>query len=725
MKRFIKKIAAAGAGGLMLLSTFGGALAVGETLADLPAPFIQNDAWVSTAMVVGSAAGTNDDVARTTLKTYFDSYATATAAGLGNQIDTQEVKLQDNVATSDGLDTVYDDTDSDIFLDSTVSIGGTDYDFHTELQLDNTAGMLDVETSLTSSDDKYETDPKLEIKKDAIKYCYVFDETVNLTSVVSSSNPFDMNFLGRSYRVDTINSNTSFTVQVGDTWTGHPGETYTGNGITMEVIAIDTNSAIVDFGNDQRTINEGSTVSKGTIDIYLDTAIAGVGSAEEAVATFVIGEDARKTYNDGDAFPIYCSPSDSHGDPDCDENNPDWVWDLKGLEDSTSSSGNSICIENDFYAYNNQDDPAGVGEYYALPNGFVYLGIDSLTVADDDYMRVTITADDVSDDLSDAISGLPTDAALVQITSNVEEGLVIESSNLGNLGSNSAISSDVKTDTVYLWANDTYAGNNTLLIFYYDSDNDLQFAGNISVNNNSVQWGYINYENTKSDDMKLSFYGNGQDTNLIWVGFVPDSSLSSNDSLWFRLNTEGASSGSGIWNGFGDTEGSSENDEVVWGSTTEPNITSSTSANTFIGGKQYDLRTGYGLIVYDLDSAGDNDVFTLDIPNDQVKANIGLYEGGAAATIEPVLTTESGASGYDYLILVGGPCVNSLTAEWMGLGYPSCGEASTIAQDTAIIKLMEQDGKTALIVAGWEQADTQRAASKVAEGGLTGTEQVV
>ncbi len=39
--------------------------------------------------------------------------------------------------------------------------------------------------------------------------------------------------------------------------------------------------------------------------------------------------------------------------------------------------------------------------------------------------------------------------------------------------------------------------------------------------------------------------------------------------------------------------------------------------------------------------------------------------------------------------------------------------------------MVEKDGKSALIVAGWEKVDTERAASSVAAGGLTGTEQIV
>jgi hypothetical protein len=61
------------------------------------------------------------------------------------------------------------------------------------------------------------------------------------------------------------------------------------------------------------------------------------------------------------------------------------------------------------------------------------------------------------------------------------------------------------------------------------------------------------------------------------------------------------------------------------------------------------------------------------------------------------------------LILVGGPCVNKLTAEALGLSYPTCGAASTVPENAAMIKLIENafgGGKVALVVAGWNAENT-------------------
>ena len=715
MKNMIRKIAAVGAGAGMVLSTMGGALAA--DLGSLPGPMVSDAGqYVNTAMVIGSA---EDASARTTLQTYFDG-SVAVSAGLGSQIATEKIKLQNNIATSSGLDTVYDDSDSAIFADAEVSVGGTSYDYHTELQLTGTANNLDMETSLTSTDDKYELDPKLEIRKDAIRYCYVFDESINVSKQVSTSNPFDMMFLGKQIRIDTVSDNDTFVAQVGDSWSGHPGEVFSGNGITMEILSVDGESAIVDFGGDQRSVSESGTISKGEVDIYLDSAIAGVGSASEAVATFIIGEDARLTVNSGDKYTEYCSPADGHGDPDCDKNNPDWVWNFDQLLMSTSGASNDICVENDFEAYNYNKDPAGLGEYYGLPGGFIYVGADDVSVADSDYMELEFyTEAGNTEDLSNG-GNYPTSAIVLTITASETEGIVLDMSGFNA----TALSADTKTNEVFMWTNSTHSAANTTLVFYKDSNNAVQHAGNITNDAAAgINWGYINYKNTKATDLLLSTYGTPYTDDGTYVGIVPATAESANDNLWFRIQSTGAATGDYL--GFGITE-DAESNEVVWGSTTTPDATAGTD-NVLVGAKKYDLLTGYGLKVMNTDSAGDSDDFIVKVPGDQVKANVAVYEGGSAGAVvsaDLISATESVAA-YTNLVLVGGPCVNSVTAEYMGLTFPACGTASGIAQDKAVLQMIEKSGKMALVVAGWEKADTQRAASKVAAGGLTGSSIIV
>jgi len=67
------------------------------------------------------------------------------------------------------------------------------------------------------------------------------------------------------------------------------------------------------------------------------------------------------------------------------------------------------------------------------------------------------------------------------------------------------------------------------------------------------------------------------------------------------------------------------------------------------------------------------------------------------------------------VISVGGPCINSVTAEVMGLTYPACGEASGLSEGEGIVKLYESGSKVAIVVAGWEAEDTTRATRVLAD----------
>ena len=65
------------------------------------------------------------------------------------------------------------------------------------------------------------------------------------------------------------------------------------------------------------------------------------------------------------------------------------------------------------------------------------------------------------------------------------------------------------------------------------------------------------------------------------------------------------------------------------------------------------------------------------------------------------------------LVVVGGPAINSVAAELMGLTFPAYGAASGWTADQAVLTLYEgklTPGKVALLVAGYEAKDTAAAA---------------
>ncbi|GEM_PF-658573 len=93
------------------------------------------------------------------------------------------------------------------------------------------------------------------------------------------------------------------------------------------------------------------------------------------------------------------------------------------------------------------------------------------------------------------------------------------------------------------------------------------------------------------------------------------------------------------------------------------------------------------------------------------------------------------------LLVIGGPAVNKLAADLLDKTFPSYGEASGVPKDQTLIQLFENPtldlfdnakGKTALLVAGWEAANTrvgtsllQQYDSTANKGKLTGTKVVL
>ena len=61
-------------------------------------------------------------------------------------------------------------------------------------------------------------------------------------------------------------------------------------------------------------------------------------------------------------------------------------------------------------------------------------------------------------------------------------------------------------------------------------------------------------------------------------------------------------------------------------------------------------------------------------------------------------------------IVVGGPAANQIAADLLGLTYPAYSADSGLSEGEAMIKMVDNGAKVAMIVFGWEAEDTRRAA---------------
>lgn len=153
--------------------------------------------------------------------------------------------------------------------------------------------------------------------------------------------------------------------------------------------------------------------------------------------------------------------------------------------------------------------------------------------------------------------------------------------------------------------------------------------------------------------------------------------------------------------------------------------------------------TEYGSLI-NVDDADDEN-FAVKHPDAEAYANVFVAPVGAsinAATIGSIktvqlprldvgvgkLASEIANPKGENLISVGGPAVNKVSADLLGLSYPAYGNESKIPENKAVIKLIESGGKVAVLAMGWDAADTRRATrvlSRWDDYDLSGAEVVV
>jgi hypothetical protein len=138
-------------------------------------------------------------------------------------------------------------------------------------------------------------------------------------------------------------------------------------------------------------------------------------------------------------------------------------------------------------------------------------------------------------------------------------------------------------------------------------------------------------------------------------------------------------------------------------------------------------------------NAGQTSV-TIDVPKTQNYYDIlfgreaGAAGGGSLVTKEPVRLTgdyaklDTEVADWSKIstdaVVMGGPAVNRAAAQLLGVTYPTHGVASGVPENAALIQVFQNafsSGKVAVLVAGWEAAETDLAVSAITAGKVTQT----
>jgi len=710
MKKFIRKVAAIGAGSAMIIGTLGGAMAAGETLADLPAPFVANNAYADVAMVVGADAGTNDDAARTTVKGYFDDFATGSDAGaILSSSKTEKIFIGENL--SQEFSARLHDGHISTFWDDGIDFRGGNYETHEELIVSAAGDGVYVASSGLTGEEELSDAIKLYTNGANVSwgYRYVFDENFSQSDAINTSKEVKINFLGKEIRIsDATASTNSVTLTTGAQSSQGQDTTTTVNGHTIHIGTIfNTKAEIWVDDEDHQFMSEDDVetfnIGSDQVEIKLDS----IGYTEDVASRTVLvttGENIETSVKHNDAVQTELDEADVDDDAD----DATWNWDVNVSRDDHFDNGDWVGVywNQKVNKWNDEPAPLGAGEYWSTPWGFVTM---DMTVPEMDYKEYSFTMEVNYD-----------------INSTHEQDVLLITA-VGMASSNEGLDYE-GTDTSKVAVNDSGA------IWYEDLAGDFQAGAGTALAMGVTQGG--------ADTLSVEA---SSDTNK-WVAFDQNDyeAMNGSEAVTFMFIEDVESDDENLYTGanwsanvsiansrFGATVDADDvGDLSYFIPATAHGASATRQVQTWDNGV---ARSIYGTMATgsggmndgDIESSLDSDDVRMWFPEDEVYAEVTFNVRSSGATIEAPLTTESGAGSYDNLILVGGPCVNTLTADYMGLTYPACEGASTITENKGIVQLFEDGGKTALVVAGWEKADTQRAASALAAGGLTGTSHIV
>jgi len=171
------------------------------------------------------------------------------------------------------------------------------------------------------------------------------------------------------------------------------------------------------------------------------------------------------------------------------------------------------------------------------------------------------------------------------------------------------------------------------------------------------------------------------------------------------------------------------------------NVAINLSRNSDKGSDYKKGMTSYGVYVEEYDDPDSTaaDTLTIMYPSEQVFAQAFVTGGDSTAAAsktgrvyaevqievgKSVLDSEITSMTSDNLIVVGGPCVNSVAAKLLDISgsQPACYEDFPVEEGQGIIQIVQNGDKVAVLVAGYSAADTRNAAQVLANSADYATE---
>lgn len=582
----------------------------------------------------------------------------------------------------------FDDGDIDYLIDDKLSWDDgdddKDYDVHEEIKLLD--GKLGFSTVL--SDEDFKEDYAMTNNK-GISYRYVFDETPDFSKLGSNdADNMKIKFLGKTLEIKEADDNT-IKVVTSEEQVVAVDQKLTVNGVELTINEIFENHVQVNG----KLIEEGKTEKVDGLVVEVDT-VAYQSSDKPSKALIRVGKDISEEYSSGDAY---------IGE---DEDDPKWVWDID-LEASKPYIGviyNEKEVDSD-------DDVLYTDEAYILPEG--YAAVKFAGTSKVEYTDFSLMIDEKELYDSDENKLFDGDDKSV---------IILE----GEDGSIETAQKNEETSKLYLYYNHD---DDRVESYYYDDNENKAMEDEFTISNGSS--GKVATITNDDKDVSVIVSLDGTDLTVTFVDGGDDQIVA---------NYKVSSSTDTILS-LGNDDESAEDGEV---------LLSYKGNMDEVGDKDYDVVNDMGYKILNSNANGDNDEVSISVPSDKVEATIAVGKPEVIEseddmtddttdddTTDPVVTpTPTPDPAYTYitskvsqidnvkdrnLVVVGGSCINGVAAQL--LGGQLCGAEFTTATGVgpgqALIKSFQSPyaaDKIAVVVAGYDAADTTRAVNEFNKG---------
>jgi len=745
LKKTIRKVAALSVGAAMMGATITGALAAGVTLGDW------KDTFQGAKVVVGSIPASEVSVDHPDYNA-----ANLIASEVGGVVEHvtsdqhtisavgNKLTLGESIAD---IENKLDDDDLDILADQTFyDDDGTAHDYTQELSFVSGTGVYEYTNDDTQDDepagDYIHIDDKQALP--ILTYELDFDTAFNVTSEAVLEGE-KLTILGREYTIIDVTTSggsiSEMTLLSGEA-TVTLRQDQTQAGLTFIDVNEDEDSCFIEYGGAQYWIDEGQikTMSDGTIigvlqaravhetgasadtceiaigahKLYLkDSSTAEVNDEKIDYTTVAIRSSGGKW----DGFNITYAPTEDVylgvGDALTEDifGSVSIVFDKlieNNLEEITIDLDNE---EVELSAKNSEGDLYSGTICYANESGTLFYGRDSdepLVI----YEGTTITNNTIDSDNLDGILFLFVESATANKTSTPARGVVHVGKirRVGPLTDNTTdieildtgdILEDLEIDPTTHEVDTSDLGSNINITIDRSSSQQtivfdkLGFQGQdpfwVTENGAVLVFGNESSVTLESPDVNVTLPTN---CTISLVEKDLSGEISSGDLL-----NETAGKITFVWDS---TEEEVEFSSVISGIT---KIKETEGSDIDVG------RSSYGTWIR-LNDEDDGDLL-IKYPEEPVYVEVVI--GATAVTGEViegaiVLDSEVGTTISENVIVVGGPCANSLAASLLGstTDWPACQEGFEAGK--GILKLVESGDNVALVVAGYSAEDTQAAA---------------